>query len=148
MRAAIPVFLAVLAVAPASAAPQDAFGVWLTANREAAIEVQPCGAKACGRLVWYLEKRSGPDAGLDSKNPSPEQRSRRLCGITMLGGFMPTATGWQDGWVYDPESGNTYSGTMEPDGPDRLRLRGYVGIPLFGRTEVWSRAPADQPRCR
>jgi uncharacterized protein (DUF2147 family) len=148
MRATIPFILAALVGAPASAAPPDAFGVWLTANREAAIEVQPCGANACGRLVWYLEKRSGPDAGLDSKNPSPEQRSRRLCGITMLGGFKPSAAGWQDGWVYDPESGNTYSGTMESDGPDRLRLRGYVGIPLFGRTEVWNRAPAGQQRCR
>ncbi|WP_448187609.1 DUF2147 domain-containing protein [Azospirillum sp. sgz301742] len=148
MRATIPFILASLIATPALAAPPDAFGVWLTANREAAIEVQPCGTTACGRLVWYLEKRSGPDAGLDSKNPSPEQRRRRLCGITMLGGFKPSATGWEDGWVYDPESGNTYSGTMEPDGPDRLRLRGYVGIPLFGRTEVWSRAPANQQRCR
>ena len=148
MRATIPFILAALVATPALAAPPDAFGVWLTANREAAIEVQPCGANACGRLVWYLEKRKGPDAGLDTKNPSPEQRSRQLCGITMLGGFKPSATGWENGWVYDPESGNTYSGTMEPDGPDRLRLRGYVGIPLFGRTEVWSRAPTDQQRCR
>ncbi len=148
MRATIPFILAVLAAAPASAAPADVFGVWLTTNGEAAIEVQPCGANACGRLVWYLEKRTGPDAGLDSKNPSPEQRSRRLCGITMLGGFRPTATGWENGWVYDPESGNTYSGTMEPDSSGHLRLRGYVGIPLFGRTEVWRRAPADQQRCR
>lgn len=148
MRATIPFLLALFAALPAHAAPKDAFGVWLTANREAAIEVAPCGTSVCGQLIWYLEKRSGPEAGVDSKNPAPEQRSRKLCGITMLGGFKPTATGWEDGWVYDPESGNTYSGAMEPDGADKLRLRGYVGIPLLGRTEVWSRAPADQVRCK
>ncbi len=131
---------------PALGAPQDAVGVWLT-NRQAVIEIQPCGESLCGRLFWYVEKRTGSDAGRDSKNPSPKNRSRPLCGLTLLGGFQPNATGWENGWIYDPRSGNTYSGTMEPDGPDRLKLRGYVGISLLGRTEVWTRAPADQKRC-
>lgn len=144
------VLMAFLFLAPSTAlaAPEDAFGVWRTANGEAAIEVVPCEARACGRLIWYLEKRSGPDAGRDSKNPDEGLRTRRLCGLPMIGGFKRTTEGWDDGWIYDPESGNTYSAAMTPDGRDRLRLRGYVGIPLLGRTEVWQRAPAGQERCR
>lgn len=142
-----------LALSPAAgtgaamAAPDDAFGVWRTADQQAAIELYPCGPNLCGRLVWYVEKRTGPDAGLDSRNPDETQRGRRLCGLLMLGNFRREGDGWTGGRVYDPESGNTYSGTITPDGRDRLNLRGYIGIPLLGRTERWTRAPAAQQRC-
>lgn len=148
MRRALLITLAVLSTAhSAAAAPQDAFGIWRTADGDAAVEILPCGDSICGKLVWYREKRSGPDAGFDSRNPSPENRTRRLCGLTMLGGFTRVAGGWEGGWIYDPESGNSYRAAIEPDGPDRMKLRGYIGIPLLGRTEVWTRAPADQQRC-
>ncbi len=141
-------FAALAAALPARAAPEDAIGLWRTADRQAAIEITPCDPSLCGRLIWYVETRTGPDAGLDSNNPDERQRGRPLCGIPMLGGFQREGEGWADGWVYDPKSGDTYSGTITPEGRDRLRLHGYIGIPLFGRTEIWSRAPADQQRCR
>ena len=46
---------------------------------------------------------------------------------------------WDDGNIYDPKSGNEYSGTMTLTSKNNLNLRGYVGIPLFGRTSNWSR---------
>ena len=141
-------FLPLAAPSVAAAAPDDAFGVWRTGDQQAAIELYPCGAYLCGRLVWYVETRSGPESGLDSRNPDAAQRSRPLCGLTMIAGFRRKEDGWTGGWVYDPKSGNTYSGTITPEGPDRVALRGYVGIPLLGRTEQWTRAPADQARCR
>ena len=51
---------------------------------------------------------------------------------------------WRDGTIYDPASGRTYSAEARLDGPDRLLLRGYIGIPLIGRTATWTRAqPAE-----
>ncbi|WP_448205027.1 DUF2147 domain-containing protein [Azospirillum sp. sgz302134] len=137
-----------LPCATALASPDDAFGVWRTTDQQAVVELYPCGPDLCGRLIWYVEKRSGPDAGLDSRNPDSMQRNRRLCGLIMLANFRRKGDGWTGGWVYDPESGNTYSGAITPDGSERLDLRGYIGIPLFGRTEHWTRAPASQPRCQ
>ena len=47
---------------------------------------------------------------------------------------------WDNGTIYDPKSGNTYSSFMELDGPDRIKVRGFIGISLIGRTDVWTRA--------
>jgi uncharacterized protein (DUF2147 family) len=54
---------------------------------------------------------------------------------------------WRDGSLYDPESGNTYSGklSLNPDGT--LSLRGYLGISLLGRTEHWTRFTQAAGRC-
>jgi uncharacterized protein (DUF2147 family) len=41
--------------------------------------------------------------------------------------------------VYDPENGKTYSGKMYLTATNQLELRGYVGFPIFGRTEFWKR---------
>lgn len=134
--------------ARAVAAPDDALGVWRTSDQQAAVELYPCGPDLCGRLIWYVEKRTGPGAGLDSHNPDAMQRNRRLCGLLILANFRRKGDGWTGGWLYDPESGDSYNGTITPDGPDQLNLRGYIGIPLLGRTEHWTRAPANQQRCR
>ncbi|MCW2237024.1 DUF2147 domain-containing protein [Azospirillum canadense] len=142
------VLLLVIPHAVAVAAPEDVYGLWRTSDQQAAVELYPCGPDLCGRLVWYVEKRTGADAGLDSKNPDEAQRARRLCGLLMIGNFRRRDGGWTGGWLYDPESGNTYSGTITPEGPDHLSLRGYIGIPLLGRTDHWSRAPDSQQRCR
>jgi uncharacterized protein (DUF2147 family) len=47
---------------------------------------------------------------------------------------------WDDGEIYDPKSGKTYSCKMTLTDPRRLEVRGYVGISLIGRTDVWTRA--------
>lgn len=68
-----------------------------------------------------------------------------LIGTRILWGFQRSdATGrrWASGSIYDPNDGKTYSCKLELDG-ETLRIRGYVGIPLFGRTEVWTREGAD-----
>jgi uncharacterized protein (DUF2147 family) len=46
---------------------------------------------------------------------------------------------WENGEIYDPESGKTYSCNMKMETADKLNIRGYIGISLIGRTEVWTR---------
>jgi uncharacterized protein (DUF2147 family) len=55
-------------------------------------------------------------------------------GFTFSGG-----TTWDKGRIYDPESGKTYKSKMTLAAPNRLEIRGYVGIPLFGRSTTWTR---------
>jgi uncharacterized protein (DUF2147 family) len=54
---------------------------------------------------------------------------------------------WTDGSIYDPASGYTYRCQLSLDGNDRLRLRGYVGVPLIGRTTTWTRVGAESRVC-
>ena len=90
----------------------------------------------------YTDSKDGPvgTPKVDRKNPDPALRNRPIIGLQVVEGV--TATGdnrWENGSCYDPESGNTYRCKMRLLSPDRLELRGYIGISLFGRTYVLTR---------
>ncbi|MDP6689178.1 MAG: DUF2147 domain-containing protein, partial [Alphaproteobacteria bacterium] len=46
---------------------------------------------------------------------------------------------WNDGTIYNPEDGEIYSCTMTLVDGRTLKVRGDVGLPLFGKTQVWTR---------
>ncbi len=98
-----------------------------------------------GKIVW------GEHPGrLDEKNPDPALRSRLLVGTVILRGFTwQGENDWSGGRIYDPDSGHEYRSYMrlDDDGKDMhtLRLRGFVGISLLGRTEKWVRAAEADP---
>ena len=129
---------------------QSAVGFWLTTDGQAVVHIEDCGASGlCGYLVG-LRPRCEGDVGRDIKNPDETKRDVPLCGLMILGSLKPssdTPGKWEDGWAYDPDSGNTYSGQMQLEGPDTLKLRGYVGIPLLGRSETWARETVANNRC-
>jgi uncharacterized protein (DUF2147 family) len=69
--------------------------------------------------------------------------------MEILRGLTPRPDGtWVNGHIYDPTSGSTYTCNLALDGDDRIRLRGYVGIPLIGRTTTWTRVGAEKQLCR
>jgi uncharacterized protein (DUF2147 family) len=145
--------LAALSLSLASAAAAQGWapqGVWLTDDGDGAVEIFDCGTHLCGRVVWQksaLRADGSPD--IDDRNPNPALRQRPICGLQIIGDLAPSdpAT-WNGGWVYDPDSGKTYHAKLTMEGGDRLRLRGYIGIPLLGESQLWRRAPADSPLCR
>ena len=133
--------------AQASVSPE---GRWLTEKKHGIVEVYRCGADGtlCGRLVWFQIEPDDPNkAGLDVNNPDPARRTRSLCGFVFMTGFKPAGADWEDGTLYDPETGKTYSGTitLQPDGT--LRLRGYIGTPMLGRNTIWTRHTGPVGHC-
>ena len=122
-------------------------GIWKTEMDESKVEVFRCGEKYCGKIVWlknpkYTDSNEGQVGRpiIDRKNPDPALKSRPVLGLQILEGF--TAEGdntWGNGTCYDPKSGKIYRGKIHLAAPDRLELRGYIGIPLLGRTSVWTR---------
>jgi uncharacterized protein (DUF2147 family) len=139
--------LAVIAPA-AHADPSPVFGQWLTENRRGVIEMVPCADKVCGKLVWMIEPLRHGAPAIDEYNPKPELRQRPLCGMTILGDFHETEPRhFEDGWIYSPDSGKTYHATMTLEENGTLRLRGYVGIPLFGESQHWTRADGSLGKC-
>ncbi len=75
----------------------------------------------------------------DVQNPDAQLRSRPLAGILLGQGFKAKGPAWVDGFLYDPGSGKTYRGRITPIDEHHIELRGYVGTPLFGRSEIWTR---------
>ena len=129
------------------AGPSDILGIWKTEMDESTEEVFRCGEKLCGKIVWlknpvYTDSRDGEIGTpvIDRHNPEPAFRRRPVLGLLIMEGFTElSANNWGNGTCYDPKSGNTYRGKIHMAGPGRLELRGYIGIPLFGRTSVWTR---------
>ena len=61
-------------------------------------------------------------------------------GLTILEGFSYQEENlWSGGTIYDPNSGKTYKCKLSLNDDGTLKVRGYVGVSLFGRTEVWKR---------
>jgi uncharacterized protein (DUF2147 family) len=85
----------------------------------------------------------------DRHNPESALRQRKVTGLEILRGLKPRPDGtWVGGSIYDPATGNTYTCHLALDGDDRLHVRGYVGIPLLGRTTTWTRVGAESRFCR
>jgi uncharacterized protein (DUF2147 family) len=100
------------------------------------IHVDHCGKDVCATLVAI--SKSAPSQ-VDGKNPKTGLRQRPLCGLRIGEGFHLTSPGKaEDGMLYDPKTGKTYHGTMTAHA-DKMDLRGYIGLSLFGRTERWTR---------
>ena len=119
----------------------DITGIWLIPGKESAkIEIYKAGEKYYGKIAWlkYPEENGKPK--VDSNNPDKTKRGRQIIGLVILRGFkFDGSDEWEDGKIYDPESDKTYSGNLSLKN-DKLNVRGYVGISLFGRTETWQRA--------
>jgi uncharacterized protein (DUF2147 family) len=142
-RALISVFI-VLLFTTAHGQTNSILGNW-TNPTGSTIHIYTCGSRICAKVV-AISKDS--PTRVDAKNPNPALRGRSLCGLQIGLDFESAGPARaQSGKLYDPESGKTYTGSMSRDG-DKLKLRGYVGIPLFGRTETWSRAPDNIATCR
>ncbi len=128
--------------------PDEITGVWLNEEKDANIEIYKCADKYCGKLVWLLNplypadsKEGAPGTPkLDHNNPDKELRKTPLQGLEIVKG-MTFARGnkWEDGTVYDPKNGKTYSAKLTLVDAENLDLRGFIGISLFGRTSHWTR---------
>lgn len=127
-------------------------GQWLTADGKAKVEVVKHGDSYDGSIVWLKEPNypaddkqgMGGKLKVDRENPDKSLQSRPIIGLPLISGFKYAGDNvWTDGHIYDPESGKLYSCKMTLMMDGSLKVRGYVGISLFGRTEIWTRPAAD-----
>lgn len=120
----------------------DILGIWLNQDEDAQVEMFERGGKIYGKLVW-LKNPIDDDTGkakLDKNNPDDELKKKPLMGLEILKGFtFDGKDEWEDGEIYDPKNGKTYSCYMAFDEKDKLKIRGYIGVSLLGRTTYWTR---------
>src|ERR1700730_1406946 len=69
-------------------------------------------------------------------------RGKPVMGLTLIKGMRRTGNHYEGGTITDPRDGSVYRALMElsPDG-QKLEMRGYLGISLFGRSQIWNRLP-------
>lgn len=117
-------------------------GVWKNGEGTGMIRIYKNGEKYQGKIVW-LKEPNDPETGkpkLDKNHPDESVRTRPVLGMINTWGFEYKGKKlWDDGKIYDPKNGNTYDCTMKLKDQNSLEVRGYIGVSLIGRTDVWTR---------
>jgi uncharacterized protein (DUF2147 family) len=118
--------------------PESILGEWCTPREENRPSVQVEFVRAqdgtyMGIPSWSREPRK------DVNNKDPKLRDRSVVGIVLMWNLRYDEGEYVDGYVYDPEDGGTYRVKAEVLSAESLKVRGYLGISLFGQTKTWSR---------
>ncbi len=127
------VLLLLVAATPALAGPAPT-GHWITASGNIEVEIAPCGAALCGTITKVLSNRSMAGPGEMPKDV-PGVGTRILTKLTT----RDDAQWW--GELLNRETGKVYDVVVKPVGDGEIEVRPYVGLPLFGQTQSWRRAP-------
>ncbi len=116
-------------------------GLWEVGSGKARIKVTKYGEKYAGRIVWLREPNyEDGTKKIDKNNPDASKRNSPLLGLNNLLGFVYKANGeYVDGTIYDPENGSTYYCVINLEDENTVKVRGYIGVQLFGRTDTWKR---------
>lgn len=117
-------------------------GIWLNGTKKGHVAIYKKGGTYFGKLVW-LGQPTDPATGkprTDEKNQDASKRSRPLMNMPLLYNFKyDGGKVWSDGKIYNPEDGKEYNCKLTLKDPNTLEVRGYVGISLLGKTQVWTR---------
>lgn len=121
-------------------------GLWLTENERSVISVKECPQGLCGTIYWII------DGGMqfDEKNEDPALQNKPMCGLKILWGFkQENAMNWVDGKIYKADEGDLYNASLQMLPKGNMLVRGYVGMPLFGKSQTWRPVSAkDYPKCK
>jgi len=126
----------------ASAQTLSPLGVWTNAEKKATFEIYKCDTKLCGKIA-SLTVPNDPTTGkpkTDSENPEPKLRSRPRLGLVFMQDFVyDDENKWDDGKIYDPESGKTYSCYLKMINANTMEVKGYIGFSMIGNSHYWQR---------
>jgi len=116
-------------------------GLWYNQEKSAKIQVYKAkDSKFYGKIVWLKEPLKNGKPKTDENNPDKAKRAQPIIGLLILKGFVKDGDhGYEDGTIYDPKNGKTYSCKIKHKGT-QLDVRGYVGISMLGRTTTWTKA--------
>jgi uncharacterized protein (DUF2147 family) len=131
------------ALAHAQATPA---GLWKTIDDESKkekslIRITETDGVFTGKLEKLLDPAARPDAVCDLC--SDDRKDKPIVGMTLIKGVKQSDSDksrWDGGEVLDPKNGKTYKVRLTPgEGGKTLAVRGYIGAPMFGRTQTWVR---------
>tara|TARA_B110001469_G_scaffold107468_2_gene107702 strand:- start:3 stop:458 length:456 start_codon:yes stop_codon:yes gene_type:complete len=121
---------------------QTIFGKWNSKNEDtgeidSVIEIYKENSKAYARVVKVMDpKRQDVICELCEGS----KKGQKILGMNILDGLEKDGKEWSGGTILDPRNGNAYKCYILLEKPNKLKIRGYIGISLFGKTAYWERA--------
>ena len=147
MRLALRVTVASVVTLSAGLACASPAGVWKTVSdkthkERAMVRITEAGGVFNARIERMLDPSVKPDVLCDKC--SDDRKNKPIVGLEIVRGVKKSADkegAWDGGTILDPENGKTYRVRLTPiEGGKKLEVRGYIGTPMLGRTQVWLRA--------
>ena len=118
---------------------QTVFGKWQSIDSKT--------GKVDAIIEIYKEKNTAYAKVVDILNPEDkdkiciycegENKDKPILGMVIAVGLKEKGDKWSGGKILDPRNGNSYKCYITLVDNSKLKLRGYIGISLFGRTEYW-----------
>lgn len=135
------ILLSAFFVSILTANAQSVVGKWKTFDDEtkeakSIVEITERGGKIYGKVIEILNPAK---KNIKCQNCSGADKDKPVLGLEILKGLSKDGKEYSDGKILDPSNGKLYKCTVSLDGNDKLKVRGYVGISAFGRTQVWTR---------
>lgn len=110
-----------------------------TGNTRSVVHITVKDGVATGTIV-QLYRQPGEDHDPDCTACKGELNGKKVIGLDILTGMNGDGTEWDGGNIMDPNNGKTYGCKIEEqDGDKKLKVRGFLGISLLGRTQYWYR---------
>jgi uncharacterized protein (DUF2147 family) len=130
-------------VAVGAQAQMSPVGVWKTIDDKTKAEkAQVRVIETGGVLSGKIEKLLAPGANQEAKcdKCSDDRKDKPVIGMEIIRGVKKDGDVWTGGTILDSAEGKVYKVKMTPiEGGKKMEVRGYVGAPMFGRTQVWQR---------
>lgn len=119
---------------------QSVLGKWKTVDdrvdsETSIVEITKTNGLISGKIIKLLDR----DQDAKCTKCKKEFKDKPLLGMRILWDLKPTKSGGEKGKIIDPTSGNEYLCIVSLEGPDTLKIRGYLGDPKFGKTLYWYR---------
>ncbi|RFS16937.1 DUF2147 domain-containing protein [Emticicia sp. C21] len=120
---------------PDSNNANDIVGMWLNPEKNTKLQIYKSGDKYMGKIIWLKEPYLADGKTLKKDKSG----TKTILNLILLSNFVFDSDEWVDGSIYDPTSGKNYSGKITIEG-NILKLKGYIGSPLLGKTVNWTKA--------
>lgn len=120
---------------------QDVIGKWKTIDDETGkaksiVDIYQKDGKIYGKVVEIIDpsKRKA----ICEKCPD-EAQGKPIEGLVILKDLKKDGKEYSGGTIMDPNNGKVYKCLIALEGPDKLKVRGYIGFSLLGRSQYWER---------
>lgn len=120
---------------------QSVLGKWKTIDDETGkaksiVSIYEKDGKVYGKIVELLEKES---KGKTCTECSGQNKNKPIEGLVIINGLKKDGNEYNGGKILDPKTGKEYKCYITLEGENKLKVRGYVGFSLMGRTQYWHR---------
>ncbi|MEZ4772353.1 MAG: DUF2147 domain-containing protein [Bacteroidia bacterium] len=142
----ITISLLFIFLASAGLKAQSPVGKWKTIDDETGdqksiVEIFEKDGKLYGKVIQLFRKpNEEQDPICDECDKDDPRYNKRVMGMVILEGLEKgKGNVWENGEILDPKNGSVYSCYIDLIEKDKLKLRGYLGFSLIGRTQYWYR---------